>query len=249
MLVSSIAPGRRIDWLVKAVPPLSLRVAPVILRDGKAFRALWMATAANLTRVCLVLAGVAVLGVGLGAIVTVPYLYTVLNSPRGSGATSWVTKLSSFPIFGLESHLHYGTAMLRPFANDILGTADDFRGWPNYLEAPLTYCGLLSLLLLPQTFIAASRRQRIIYGLFLLGMLLPTVFPWFRYLFWLFQGDYYRTHSLFSILGMITLGAIAFSRYVEGRSLNLWLLAATTVIVLLAILYLPSRNCRRRNKP
>ena len=28
-------------------------------------------------------------------------------------------------------------------------------------------------------------------------MYLPTVFPWFRYLFWFFQGDYYRTYSLF----------------------------------------------------
>ena len=190
------------------------------------------------TRICFILAGAAALGVGLGTIVTAPQLYAVLNSPRTSAPTSAVATLSSSPLFGLESYLHYATAILRPFANDILGTADDFRGWVNYLEAPLTYCGLLSLILIPQVFAGATQRQRIIRALFLAGLILSTVFPWFRYLFWLFQGDYYRAYSLFSILGVVTLTVMAFSRYTEGRALNLWILFATT-IVFLGMLYLP----------
>jgi hypothetical protein len=172
-------------------------------------------------RICFVLAAVAALGVGLGAIVTLPYLQAILNSPRGSGATSAVAALSSFPLFGLESARHYITAIFRPFANDMLGTGDDFHGWLNYLEAPLTYCGLFCLVIFPQTFVGAPQRRRIIYLLFLAGILIPTVFPWFRYLFWLFQGDYYRTYSLFSILGVITLSMIAFSRYIECHTLSL----------------------------
>ena len=69
-------------------------------------------------------------------------------------------------------------------------------------------------------------------------MLIPTVFPWFRYLFWLFQGDYYRTHSLFSVIALITLTAIAFSSYSRGEPLNLWLLSTTTLL-LIGTLYLP----------
>ena len=192
----------------------------------------------SILRVCLPLAGAAVLGVGLGAIVTLPNLYALLNSPRGSGTTSSVATLASFPVFGLESSLHYVTAALRPLANDAFGTADDFRGWGNYLEAPLTYCGLVCFLLFPQVFVGARRRQRIIYGFFLGGVFVPTIFPWFRYLFWAFQGDYYRTYSLFCVLGVITLSVIAFSRYLEGRPLNLWLLVAT-VLTLSGALYLP----------
>ena len=147
--------------------------------------------------------------------------------------------LSSAPLFGFESALHYLTAVCeKHLANDMLGVGDDFRGWHNYLEAPLTYCGLLSLLLLPQVFSQAPRRHLIIFILFLAGMLIPIVFPWFRYLFWLFQGDYYRILSLFSILGLITLSMMVFSRYLRGGALNLWLLAATT-IVLVGILYWP----------
>jgi len=188
-------------------------------------------------RGCLILAGAACLGVGLGAVVTLPNFHTILNSPRGSGATSFVSALRSFPVFGLESRSHYVTAALRPFSNDILGTAEDFRGWGNYLEAPITYCGLFCLVIFPQAFLDASGRTRIIYGLLLGGIILTTAFPWLRYLFWLFQGDYYRALSLFSILGLVTLGMIGFSRYIGGH-LNFWVLAATTVVAL-AILYLP----------
>jgi hypothetical protein len=190
-----------------------------------------------LFRACLLLAGAAALGVGIGAVITIPNLHTILNSPRGSGSTSFVSALSSFPIFGFEAASHYVTAALRPFSNDMLGTAEAFRGWGNYLEAPMTYCGLLCLVMVPQAFVGASRRDKIIYGLFLAGILLTTVFPWFRFLFWLFQGDYYRALSLFSILGLITLSMIAFSSYIDGR-LNLWVLGGTAVVVV-GTLYLP----------
>jgi uncharacterized membrane protein YfhO len=199
-------------------------------------------------RISLLLAGSATLGAGLSAILTLPNLYAILNSPRGSGATSFAARLSSLPMFILESRLHYVTAALRPFANDILGTADAFRGWGNYLEAPLSYCGLLCLVIVPQVFVGARRRHQIVYGLFVVGLLLTTIFPWFRYLFWLFQGDYYRALSLFSVLGLITLSATAFSRHIEGRPLNLWLLALTTMVVVGAP-YLPVNEIRSLTDP
>jgi len=199
-------------------------------------------------RTCLRLAAVAALGVGLGAIVTLPYLHAILDSPRGSGTTSFVATLSSSPVWGFESSFHNITAALKPFANDMLGTGSDFRGWNNYLEAPLTYCGLLCLLLLPQALIGGTRRHRAVFALFLLGILLVTVFPWWRYLFWLFQGNYHRTYSLFWILGVISLSAMALSHYIRGKAINLWLLAATT-FVLLVILYLPLEQWRALINP
>ena len=147
-----------------------------------------------------------------GAILTVNSFHAVLNSPRGSGQTSLVGQLFSKPIFSLGSSLYYITALLRPFGNDLIGTGDGFRGWQNYLEAPMSYCGLLSLVIFPQIFVASTLRDRILYGLFLSAVLLTTIFPWFRYSFWAFQGDYYRTLSLFAVFGIITLGMTAFSR-------------------------------------
>jgi uncharacterized membrane protein YfhO len=182
------------------------------------------------------LAAAALLGVGLGAIVILPNFYSLLNSPRGSGTTGNIWPSPS--LFQIDSILHYFTALLRPYSNDILGTADEFRGWRNYLEAPATYCGLFSLLMFPQVFINTPRRQRILYGGLLCLMVLPIIFPWFRHLIWLFQGGYYRAFSLFSVFGIITLSMAAFSRFIDNRQLSLWLLGAT-LIALIGILCLP----------
>lgn len=202
----------------------------------------------RLLRTSFLLAGVAFLGVGLGAMITLPHLYTVLHSPRGSGTTSFVASLTSHPVFGLETPVHYITAALRAYGNDALGKADEFQGWGNYLEAPLIYSGLLCLVILSQVFTGASPRHRIIYALFVAGMIIPIIFPWFRYLFWMFQGDYYRTYSLFSVFGLITLSMIAFSRFQKGGALNPWVLAATAVLVV-GILYLPISNLQGQLKP
>ena len=105
----------------------------------------------------------------------------------------------------------------------------------------MTYCGLLCLLMVPQAFIGASRRQRILYGLFLSFVFVPVIFPWFRYLFWIFKGGYFRAFSLFSVLGIITLSMTAFSRYTQRKPLNFWILGAS-LLLLLSVLYLPSHE-------
>jgi uncharacterized membrane protein YfhO len=187
----------------------------------------------------LVLAALSVLGVALAAMITLPYLKVVLDSPRGgAGATNSPWALASLPIFSLESAAHYVTALLRPFCNEFAGTGDAFRGWQTYIEAPQTYCGLICLLLLPQALLSGTRSQRVVVVLFLLALLIPTVFPWFRYLFWLFKGPYYRTYSLFCVLGVVTLSLFAFRRYLEGKAFNPWLLLAWAA-VLVGALFLP----------
>jgi membrane protein YfhO len=190
---------------------------------------------------CTRLALFAFLGVGLAAVICFGSAHSILNSPRGSGTIGNFTWGPTPSLFQLESPVYYVTAALRPFSTDMLGTGDDFRGWVNYFEAPMTYCGLLCLLMVPQVFLGASRRQRILYGLFLGFVFVPVIFPWFRYLFWIFQGGYFRAFSLFSVLGIITLGMTAFSRYTQGKPLNLFILGAS-LLLLLSVLYLPSHE-------
>jgi Bacterial membrane protein YfhO len=193
--------------------------------------------------ICLLLAAAALLGVALTTVVSLGSFQGLVNSPRGSGPASLLATLRASPVFGLESHLHYVTAILRPFANDMLGTGSDFRGWRNYLEAPLTYCGIISLILLPQAFIGVSRQTKILYAVMIAVLVFPVVFPWFRYLFWAFQGDYYRTLSLFFVFAVLTLAMTALDRYLRGQPLHLWLLGLTAV-ALVGILYLPISELR-----
>src|SRR6266478_7308502 len=190
---------------------------------------------------CARLALFAFLGVGLAAAICFGSAQSILNSPRGSGTIGNFSWAPTPALFQLESPVYYVTAALRPFSTDMLGTGDEFRGWANYFEAPMTYCGLLCLLMVPQAFIGASRRQRILCGLFLSFVFVPVIFPWFRYLFWIFKGGYFRAFSSFSVLGIITLSMTAFSRYTQRKPFNLWILGASLLLVL-SVLYLPSHE-------
>lgn len=186
----------------------------------------------------LALAALSALGAALAAMITLPYLRVVLDSPRGAGATNSPSMLASLPVFSLESAAHYVTVLLRSFCNELVGTGDAFRGWQTYIEAPQTYCGLICLLLLPQALLCGTRRHRVVVVLFLLGLVIPTAFPWFRYLFWLFKGPYYRTYSLFCVLGVVTLSLFALRHYLEGRKFSVWLLSAWAA-GLVGVLFLP----------
>jgi hypothetical protein len=192
-----------------------------------------------LSNLCAQLALFSFLGVGLAAIVCLGSAYSILHSPRGSGTiANYLWSSPPVSVFQLESTLYYLTAVLRPFSNNVIGIGDEFRGWQNYFDAPQSYCGLLCLLIFPQVFVGATRRQRILYSLFLALITIPVAFPWFRWLFWLFTGGYFRTFSLFSIFGILTLSMTALSRYTERQSLHLWTLI-TTLFVLVGVLYLP----------
>ena len=183
-------------------------------------------------------AAIALLGIGLSAVVAFDLADAIAHSPRGSGTAGYFGTLAAQPIFGLASAQQFFTSIGRYFSTDLLGTGNDFRGSGNYFEAPATYCGLVSLLLVPQAVYFASRRQRWLICGVLTALIGPLFFPWFRHLFWAFQGDYYRAFSLFTVFALVTLSATALARYASDVKPSLALLGTTTVI-LIGTLWLP----------
>jgi len=141
------------------------------------------------------MAGFAALGLLISAVFLVPDIIQLIESPRGSGVSSYTNKLQSTSVFHLIDSVQFKTMISRLFSNDLMGSGTDFTGWNNYLEAPILYCGLLSLILVPLGFFLFDKKRKIIYLLFLAIWILPIVFPFFRYSFWLFTGDYYRAFS------------------------------------------------------
>ena len=92
------------------------------------------------------------LGVGMSSLFLFSNILQLIESPRGSGGTSHFNELFSSPVFALSDSLQTITSAFRFFSNDLMGTGSNFKGWNNYLEAPLFYCGLISLLLFPLCF-------------------------------------------------------------------------------------------------
>ncbi len=183
------------------------------------------------------MAGLGTLGILISSLFSIAAIQQMLESPR-AGASSYVNKLAGSPVFGFGDAQQNMTSILRLFSNDLLGTGANFFGWSNYLEAPLFYCGLLNLLLLPQIFSYLDKRRKIVYSLLLGAFILPVVFPFFRHAFWLFTGDYYRTFSFFVAVLIILYGVKALTGIVRQGRVNLPVLIVSLALLLLA-LYFP----------
>jgi hypothetical protein len=183
------------------------------------------------------------IGVGLiGLLLAGPFLLEnivqILESPRGSGNTSLTDKLSARPMFEVSEKLELATNILRFFSNDILGSAMNFKGWKNILEAGSFYCGLPCLLLMPQVFPFLEKKARTVFIVFISLWILPMFFPYFRHAFWLFSGDYYRAYAFFVALVFILYSVYALDFILKTKKINLVLLIGT-VVVLLALLNYP----------
>lgn len=186
----------------------------------------------------LKLVGLAVLGLGISAVFLIANVQQMLNSPRVLGEVSLFDQLMSRSLLDFESFAHYITAVMRLFSSDLLGAGSKFGGWRNYLEAPIFYCGLLSLLLAPQVFVQLERKHKIAYALFGLVFLVPVVLPFFRYLFWAFSGNYYRLYSAFVALVILFFSLHALNFIFKTGKVHTRLLVAT-LVVLLAMLFSP----------
>lgn len=181
------------------------------------------------------LAALGLLGIALGGVYFFSDILQLLQSPRVGGAAAMFRSLAAKPAFALSGPAQAATAFLRLLSTDSLGTGSDYRGWRNYLEAPAFYCGLWTLILAVQFFAVEDDRRRRLYGGLLALVVLPAVFPFFRYALWAFSGDYYRTLSLFVAVALILLAARALDRLESGVAVSWRWVAAPLAASFLAV--------------
>lgn len=187
------------------------------------------------------LAGAGLLGLGM----SVPFFYgslmEMINSPRVSGDVRAVDELATLAIFAPAGRLEGATALLRLFSNDLLGVGSGYRGWYNYLEAPIFYAGLLPLLLAPGAFLYLDRKKRFAHAIFCLIWIIPVVFPYFRHALYAFMGNYYK-HGLSLFIPFIVLlsGAYGLENIITRKNPRWFpILLSATLAVLLGVLYFP----------
>jgi len=177
------------------------------------------------------------LGVCISAVFSVNYLDRMLNGPRVGGDASYAQSLKAHPLLGLAPMQSIATAVYRMFSGDMMGTGNAFKGAYNYLEAPLFYGGLVNILLIPQVVVLTKKPRRIVYIIALLCCVVPVVFPFFRYAFWLFTGDYFRTFSLvvtlmLMVLGMRALAIVDAQARIHKLTLGITLAAALLMLII-----------------
>ncbi len=184
----------------------------------------------------LKMAGFGAIGLLLAGPMLLENAVQLLESPRG-GNFSLSEGLKATPMFQPSDKLEFGSAMLRFFSTDILGGGRDFRGWRNLLEAPMLYCGLPCLILMPQVFSFLNKRTKMAFAIFLGLWMLPMIFPYFRYAYWMFSGNYYRILSFFVSLVFMYFSLTALDLIIKNRKINLIVLAVTIVGLFLFLNY------------
>ena len=180
-------------------------------------------------------------------------LQKLFNSPRVSGNASYSQVLSGGNEI-VEQTSIVSTTILRFFSNDLLGNGSNFKGWSNYLEAPLFYIGLLTLLIFPQVFIHLNKRKKIVFGSFLAFWGLTLFFPYLRHAILAFTGDYFRYGFDFFIpFTLLFFAVYSLNQIDKTFKINIYLLGTTLTILLIALFfpykYLPpnSLNTDLRN--
>ena len=186
----------------------------------------------------LKIVALALLGAAISSVFLFEGIAQLLQSPRGGGDASHFKTMVSRPLFTLGSPIELSSVVLRLFSSDLQGTGDDFHGWTNYLESPLLYCGVITLLAAPQFLVSLDRRKRKIYVAIVGACVIALLFPYFRYAFWGFTGNYYRTFSFFISLLFLYLGVRGLS-YVDQTSRVRPVTLMASIGIILALLFLP----------
>ncbi|HXP49813.1 MAG TPA: YfhO family protein [Bacteroidia bacterium] len=196
----------------------------------------WKDIAINLFKI----GGLALFGLLLGAFVIFSDIFQLVDNPRVLGGASLINQLKAAPIFTITPQYLNSIAGFRLFSNDLLGTGSNFKAINNfnYLEAPILYIGLVSLLLAPQAFLFFNKRKRIIYGIVVAACAAPLVFAYFRYAFWLFAVDYYRSYTFFLSLMLLFFALKALTSIDKTFVVH----TKTLIATLLVLLYLLYRN-------
>ncbi len=182
--------------------------------------------------------GIALLGLLINAPRAWANFLRMYLTPRVVGDVNQMDSLLNQPE-QLDDYLRIVTTIIRFFGNDIFGAGSEFSGWYNYLEAPIFYIGLISLLLLPVSIFFLKKKRRIIYSVFLIFWLLVAFVPILRHSVNLFMGNYFKnTIDLFVPFTVLFIAALGLDKIIKGKKINPLLLVITTGI-LLVLLHFP----------
>ena len=161
------------------------------------------------------------IGAGMAAVILLPSILYGLTSARVSGDYSLVNSLMSSPVLQIIDGETFFTAFFRTVSIDALGTGSAYSGVGNYLESPLFYCGIVTLLLLPQVVFIKNKKRK--YGIyfFLAVAVLYLIFPYVRYASNGFASPYFRNSSFFIIIAMLYSCAVVLDGFARGEKLHL----------------------------
>lgn len=175
------------------------------------------------------------LGLLLAGPVVLPLVFSLLDSPRVTGAQA-VFADRAHEFLALNDPVTILIQLAALFHKNILGVGNMHAGWMNYLESPVFFVGVLPMLFIPQLWRGSRTDRRILVagGVFLvLFIALPAI----RFVAFGFGLDYFRVNNLWISFLLLAMFARALS-LVAAQGLHRWLLGGTAAVLAAGIVLL-----------
>ena len=134
-------------------------------------------------------------------------------------------------VFQITPTIELYTAFFKIFSTNIYGITK-YLGSRNYLEDPLFYCGILTVILIPLAFNYINKREKIAYTISILLIFLYVFSPFIRNALSGFSGNYYKISSFWIILIMLYIGAHSLSCIIKNKQTNKLTLFITILILI-----------------
>ncbi len=183
-------------------------------------------------------AALGLLGVLMNAPKMIFNFLKMYESPRIVGDVTQAHLLLTKPE-NISTYLRNVTTILRFYGNDLLGAGSKFKGWYNYLEAPLFYIGNLTLILFTFAFSFIEKKKRYIYAGFLLFWLLVAFVPELRHAINFYVGNYYKIGvDIFVPFTLLFFSIFALDKIIKEQKINT-LLLVSVLGFLLILLHFP----------
>jgi len=182
------------------------------------------------------LGGLYILGVLLSSFFFMPDAHNLLSSTRALEVTAgFINNLIRSSFFAFNDYLTNISEIFKFFSNTIFGI-NGARSCGNYLEAPIFYCGVCILLIIPQFFIIANIRKKVVYLGMILLCLIYLIFPYFRWLLNGFSGCYFKISSFWITIVLLYIAAATMDNIIKNK-VNIKLLFYTLLFLIMILLY------------
>ena len=178
-----------------------------------------------------------------GAMVSVmawfPSLKEMIGSSRVSQGAEGIGRLTSVMDFmGFDG---YRTLFYRLISNDILGILDDtYAGVGNWLEDPVYYCGILTVLTVPLGLYAMDKGRKKWYILSFVSIMIYNGWSFVRYVANGFAGAGWKLSSLWVIVLLMIMAAAAWqeAEILEEKKVGRVLALTDVVIIILSVAFI-----------
>lgn len=176
-----------------------------------------------------------VLGLLLAAPVVLPLVFSLLDSPRVTGAQAAFADRAQ-EILSLNDPATVLIQLAALFHKNILGVGNMHTGWMNYLESPVFFVGVLPMLFIPQLWRGSRTDRRIlIAGSVFLALFIAI--PAVRFVAFGFGLDYFRVNNLWISFLLLAMFARALSLVVV-QGVHRWLLGGTAAVLAIGLVLL-----------